>query len=309
MKNLGQKITVAAGLILSLGLASCQKEDVVTPNQSPIASGRIASDEITPNLHVKYRLTKFGRANLTYYPDGRLKQVTAGGNLRGNGVSYRREYTYDANRIIFATTYLDGKIILMDTYYLDEQTGLCHRSEQVDYSYLYHPVANPQINSQWYYQYNTEGQLVRVQNLLNSENRVEYNYNAGADLTGITVYDAATGKNGVVTQTLALTYNQSPLVRGAGNSLDKYPINYSWVRLPVPDESFQSQQVPEQHLKIFGKPSRHLVMKVVHMKPNSTQPLLNSLFTYQVDSDGFVTERKEFDAHGSLLIETKSYEY
>ena len=307
-----QKITTAFALTLSLAMISCEKDSLVTPVQPTVAPApETMNDDISPKLAQTYKLTRFGLIKLTYYADGRLKQVTTGEPVRGS-VAYSRDYTYDdANHVINATSHAGGKTILIDTYYMDEQKGRCIQSKQIDYTILDKPnPVNNQLNSHWYYQYNDKGQLARVHNLfLPGSNRTEYAYNADGDLIKTTTYDQVAGQDGVLIQTLALSYTQSPSVRGATLLPDQYPLNAGWVRLPLPGESIKGQPVPDQYLQIFGKPSPHLVTGAVQTQHPGNRPLLNSLFTYQLNAAGYVTERKELDAHSSALLDTKPYDY
>lgn len=309
MNSLFQKITAAAGLISLLGATACQNDNLITPDPTPAVPSQTVSSDISPNLPRTVKLIKNGQAMLTYYPDGRLKQVTTGAPVRGS-VSYSRKYTYDdVNHAINATSYAGGKVILIDVYYLNEK-GLCLQSTQVDYTIMDKPnPVNTQLNANWYYQYNAKGQLERVHNVfLPGEDRVEYAYNTDGDLINMYTYGRLAGKDGVLIQTLTLTYTQSPSPRGTAFD-DQYPLNASWVRLPVPDESTEGQPVPDQYLQIFGKPNKHLIAGAVQTKFPSNKLLLNSLFTYRLNLAGYVTERKELDAYSTNVLDTKPYAY
>ena len=308
MNTLFQKITAVVGLLSLLSLTSCQPENFVTPERPATAPAQAVSNGIP--LVKAYKLIKDGQATLTYYADGRLKQVTVGGVMRGS-IAYSREYTYDdVNHVINATSSVGGKIALLDTYYLDPQMGRCQQSEQVDYTILDKPnPVHTQLNARWIYKYNWNGQLERVHNLfLPGSDRIEYSYNTEGDLTKMITFDQVAGQDGVLTQTLTLTYTQSPTLRGIPLA-DPYPLTASWMRLPLPNELTKGQPVPDQYLPIFGKPSKHLIMGAVQTKLAGNQALLNSLFIYQLNTAGYVTERRELDAHSAALLNTKPYDY
>ena len=309
MNSLFQKITAATGLISLLGAAACQNDNLVVPDSPTAIPSQTVSSDISPNLSQTVRLIKNGQATLTYYPDGRLKQVTIGAPVRGS-LAYSRKYTYDdVNHAINATSYSGGKVILIDVYYLNEK-GLCLQSTQVDYTILDKPnPVNIQLNAQWYYQYNKEGQLEHAHNLfLPGSDRIDYVYDSAGDMIKMTTYDRVAGQDRILIQTLTLTYTQSPSLRGTAFD-DQYPLNASWVRLPVPDESTKGQPVPDQYLPIFGKPSKHLIVGAVQTQLPGNKLLLNSLFTYRLNPAGYVIERKELDAHSTSVLDTKPYAY
>ena len=91
--------------------------------------------------------------------------------------------------------------------------------------------------------------------------------------------------------TFATNFNYSP---AGGDPImnDKYPLNVIGVNEHDP------------YLRIFGKPSKHLVTLVT--KQGS---LGGDYFTYDLDADGYVAQRKQFKLNGGALVETKSYAY
>ncbi len=302
------KITAGVGLLLSLGAISCQENSVVSPDKPAAVASETTNAADLPILQKGYVLTRHGQATLTYYPDGRVKRVMDDPDGRSNP-GYRREYTYDdvAHRID-VSTYKGTKMILFDMYFIDELTGLCHQSEQVDYTILDDPNnTHVQLNTRWLYQYTAKGQLKICQNLfLHSSDRTEYIYNADDDLIKTVTYDRVGSQDGVLIHELILSYGQ--LSRGA-IAVDKYPLNASWMNLPVPSQSIKGQPVPDHYLPIFGKPSKHLVTSVTQMKLTGIRYTNGASFTYRLNPDGYVTERKEYNQRGGTLTGIKPYTY
>jgi hypothetical protein len=92
---------------------------------------------------------------------------------------------------------------------------------------------------------------------------------------------------------------------------DVYPTNFNWLLLPIPFDviDFASQPLSERYLRIFGKPSNHLLASANWFFDGLSY--YNSVrYTYTLDADGYVTERKRFDGKNTTqLLEISPYEY
>lgn len=296
----------------ALGLASCQENSLVLPDQPAVTSSESVNSTLSASLPNICKLTRHGRATLTYHSDGRLKRVAYEATARGT-TKYRREYNYDdADHRIDAYSYIDDKPVFYDAYWIDEATGLCHRSTQVGYLMTEENVAyynQHELTTMWYYTYTTKGQLKTCQHLYwDSSNRTEYTYNADDDLIKTTTYDRVGKQDGVAVHELILTYDQNQSTRST-MLVDKNPLNASWEHLPVTHSQNEGQPVPEVYLPIFGKLSKHLVASVTQTKLPTNQYISSSFFTYTLNADGYVTERKEIDLRKSTLLETKPFGY
>ncbi|WP_198174742.1 DUF4595 domain-containing protein [Spirosoma arboris] len=312
MNALFQKNMAIASLVVLIGFTSCQENKLVIPDQPVVTSSELANSARLSALPKVYKLTRHGDATLTYYNDGRLKRVTSGADARGN-TKYRREYSYDdADHRIDAYSYIDNQPVFYDAYWIDDATGRCHRSTQIGYLMIEENVAyykQHELTTMWYYTYTTKGQLKTCQHLYwDSSNRTEYTYNADDDLIKTITYDRVGKQDGVAVHELTLTYDQNQSSRSTVLA-DKNPLNTSWAHLPVPHSQNEGQPVPEVYLPIFGKPSKHLVASVTQTKLPTNQHVSSSFFTYTLNTDGYVTERKEVDARKSLLLETKPFGY
>jgi hypothetical protein len=151
-----QKTALTIGLVVSFSLVSCQKDSSIMPVE-PVNTPAKASDDliVSPGVPKKHTLTKFGKSNLTYYADGRLRSVT-------EGSAYNREYTYSGNTIT-AISYSNGQMAFKDTYLIDPATGRCFESTEVNYFVLKVPGNTqhfPTETRTWAFKYNNQGQLI-----------------------------------------------------------------------------------------------------------------------------------------------------
>ncbi len=289
MNTFFQKSTLAFGLAASLSLVSCQDKDLVTPDHpAEAAKAATALDGgIVVGFPKKYTLTKHGQATLTYQADGRLKKVDYAGQVP----AFYTIYTY-ALQTITTTTYTGNKVFNKVTYQLDN-TGRCTTAKETDYMYYGPTPQNPygsysttDINST--YQYNALGQL-KTRFINNAGYQTDYVFNPAGDLSKITNY-----KNFVAAEEVTFAYDQ-PV--GDPILADRYPINSTWTNLPDP------------YLKIFGKTSKHLVKLLTQKLLPTNQTLTNHYFAYTLNTDGYVTEAKEFNIANAALVATTGYEY
>jgi YD repeat-containing protein len=309
-----QKTALTIGLVVSFSLVSCQKDSSIMPVE-PVNTPAKASDDliVSPGVPKKHTLTKFGKSNLTYYADGRLRSVT-------EGSAYNREYTYSGNTIT-AISYSNGQMAFKDTYLIDPATGRCFESTEVNYFVLKVPGNTqhfPTETRTWAFKYNNQGQLISCGIKNNPATRTDYTYNSQGDLVLATAYLEGQAENaGDAWYKIALTYIQKP-TRQSGNQLtpieyvdDVYPTNFNWLLLPIPFDviDFASQPLSERYLRIFGKPSNHLLASANWFFDGLSY--YNSVrYTYTLDADGYVTERKRFDGKNTTqLLEISPYEY
>lgn len=254
----------------TIGLTSCQKDQVLEP-QAPLSS---RAETAARESGKKYTLVNYGNATLSYLADGRLKQVT-----RGNQAVLTDRTDYSYGFLTAKTVSYDGqsgpnKKSSEATYQLDVNSGRCFESEHKSYSYV---SANVTVVDQktWKYEYNALGKLTKKYNKYNGAERTEYSYNADGNLTKAVNY----GVNGVAKDELMVVYafalaNETP-------KLDRNYLN------PV------AAGIPDEFLPIFGKSSKYLIRHLnSHPLPNGAVTWGKS-FQYQLNGDGFVTQRRE----------------
>ncbi|WP_020602271.1 DUF4595 domain-containing protein [Spirosoma spitsbergense] len=277
MNTLLQKTITGLGLALSLGLTSCEKDNSLNPN--PVGSARSgAGDEvISPNFPQVHKLTKHGNATLSYNDNGQLLNVMT--PVRGS-LAIQTDYTYGPGTIRAFTH--QGKTILRDETFTLDASGRCTESAEAI------TVVNNNVPlhylRQWVFAYNEKGQLWHYQNKNSCVGGFGYSYNADGDMISAT---ETTG----ISSSFETTFNYSP-ASGDPIMSDKYPLNVIGVN------------EHDAYLRIFGKPGKHLVTLVTRQAS-----LDGDYYAYQLDADGYVTQRKQYKLIGAALVDTKSYEY
>lgn len=276
---------IAVTLAIAITSFACQNENSVGPDPALTESARAVNDVISPNLSKVYKLTNHGDATLTYYADGRLKQVMHGPNVRGS-VNVRTDYTYSAGSI-HALSYVGNSPYYDETYLINVNTGRCYEYKGLKYLYS---NSSQTDKTELVYQYNAKGQLQTASDKANAAIRTEYTYNVDGDMSraihyGINYSTLVVG----VQSDYTFLYDQP-----AGDPIlaDRYPLNVEVAGFTDP------------YLSIFGKPGKHLV-KLITEKSS----LGGTYYTYKLNPDGYVTERKEYKLFNGALVETKAYDY
>ena len=314
MNTVCKKAVSGLSLVLSLSLVACNEDKLVTPDQPVAGASQAVNDVISPNLPKKYTLIKNGEANLTYDSEGRIKRVMYGADIRGNK-NFRREYDYSAYPTrISAITYQGDQMILSDTYWLHKgNPDLCYELDQDIHRTTLNQYGSDWDAKVWAITYNEQGQLKTCAEQSHKMNRTDYSYNTDGDLIKATTYapvtKAGVQQDGVAISELAFTYNQAAPNQISSYITDLKPLMSSWIHLPTPYQSTEGQPIPDPYLLRFGKPSKHLVKSVTQTLTPTNQVLIGTSYTYRLNADGYVTERKEFNDFNGSQIETKSYDY
>ena len=272
MKNIARKITTAIVLTVSLGLASCEKDSLLSPDKvtGKADQGVNSIGTPIPTPTGKYTLTKYGMDNLTYYDDGRLMSV-----LHGAAPASHTDYTYSPGTIK-AVTYQNNLVVRDETFLLDA-SGRCTESV----------IKGVLSDIHWLFTYNVKGQLSYCTNKASTTGATSYAYNAAGDL--------------ILTQK-SVNPNYWPgttFAYGSPLLADKYPLNV----VGASDH--------DPYLRIFGTPSKHLVKQATYEPsgdPNFPAPA-DRLYTYVLDANGYVTQQKANAVVGGALIDTKPYAY
>lgn len=267
-------------IALSIGSFACQNDNPVDPMPTGAASAataRIGSDVDSPNFPQVHKLTKHGQATLTYDNDGRLMNVTT--PVRGS-LAIQTDYTYSPGKIRAFTH--QGKVKLRDESFMLDASGRCKESAEV-ITVVNNNVATDYLR-EWKFTYNAKGQLLNFQNKNSCVGGFGYGYNADGDVTSVS---KSTGIGSSVNTTIGYTpAGGDPIMN------DKYPLNVLGVN------------EHDAYLRIFGKPGKHLVTLVTEQGS-----LDGDYYSYVLDADGFVTQRKKYKLIGSSLVDTKSYAY
>lgn len=279
MKTLAQKITAVIALAVSIGLASCEKDGLLTPDKLLAESDPTVNSIPTPIIPTpakKYTLVKHGTNNLTYYDDGRLMAVTS--DARSYSTSHT-DYTYSPGKIQ-AVSYLNNTVVRDETFTLDA-SGRCTESV----------LTGLFSNIHWAFTYNAKGQLIYCTNKASTTGATSYTYNADGDLI---LAEKSISPSDYRETTFA--YDKPS---GTPMLIDKYPLNVV------------GASEHDAYLRIFGTPSKHLVKQASYEPSgdvNFPAPA-DQLFTYVLDANGYVTERKAYNVIGGALTDTKPYVY
>ncbi|MCF0056047.1 DUF4595 domain-containing protein [Dyadobacter sp. CY356] len=282
-----KKLAIVVSLVFVIGLVSCQHDDGPKPVLPDPASAQALRDGVSPNLPKTYQLIKHGDAILSYFEDGKLKKVSMGANIRGSYLT-NVTYAYSTNSIV-ATLSRNGKEVAITTFLLDPNTGHCLESSRIDYMPL-GTNAVQEVETILSYIYNPKGQLTTMTDKKAPNSKTLFGYNTAGDLNKISYYgySGITPGPSLLTE-LYLSYEQI----GGDPMLDDFsPVNCEQAGFPDP------------YLKIFGKPSKHLVKMITEKAiPRG------KYYNYELNSDGYVTAKQIYNISGAALVETKRYDY
>ncbi|MBC7572480.1 MAG: hypothetical protein H7319_22525 [Spirosoma sp.] len=281
MNTLVRKTTAVVGLMLSISFVSCQDNRLLSPEPVRTASAREAA--INPGVPQKYTLTKHGQATLAYYGDGRLQKVTYGPGPNQYSYIY---YSYGPQWI--KATYYAGSTVVHEALYTVDANGRCVESKETEY--VFYSFGKVEYATSYLYHYNALGQLKSRTNKGQSSEHTDYVFNAAGDLSKATL----TKLYGQGSDEVTFIYDQ-PV--GDPILADRYPLNSTLADFPDP------------YLKLFGKPSKHLVKMATLKKMPENQVQFAYYYSYLLNPDGYVTEAKEFNVANAALISTKPYEY
>lgn len=277
-------LVITAGFALSLGLMSCQENNLVTPDKPVVSSSESVNDIISPNRPKVYKLIKYGNANLTYDGNGRLTRVMLGADVRGN-TNVRTEYTYSAGSI-HAISYVGTSLFYDQTFLLDANKR-CYEYKELKYLYS---NSSQTEKTEVVYTYNAKGQLQTAADKSNAAVRTEYTYNADGDMNRAIQYGLDYTHSTVKVQSdYTFAYDQPT---GDPILTDRYVLNS------------EIAGFPDLFLKIFGTPSKHLV-KLITEKSS----LGGQYYTYTLNADGYATKRDEYSLSNGSLVESRSYDY
>lgn len=279
MKNLVQTITVATGLALSLSLVSCEKDGLPTPNPAGSARSGAGDDGIEVGMPQVHKLINYGDATLTYADNGKLLKVAT--PVRGS-LAIETDYTYSPGTVKAFTH--QGKIVLRDETFTLDASGRCTESV----------VQGFYSDTEWEYHYTATGQLWSCTNKNSCVGGTSYKYNADGDMILAQLTTDAGGGGTDVT----FAYSQRTV---ASLLNDEYPVNLNIPTIPAHDA----------YLRIFGKPSKHLVQRVSYEPSGSVAfPAPSDRFyTYVLDADGYVTQRSMSHTAGGSSVETTAHAY
>lgn len=199
--------------------------------------------------------------------------------VRGS-LPIQTDYTYSPGSVRAFSH--QGKIILHDETFTLDASGRCTESV----------VKGVYSDTHWIFTYNTKGQLWSCQNKNSCVGGTSYSYNPDGDMVLATVTNSISDATDIT-----FAYNEptgDPLLE------DNYPLNVNVPKIPQHDT----------YLRIFGKPSKHL-LKLVSYEPSGSAAYPSPgpvYYAYQLDTDGYVTKKVAYDLNGSSS-KTTLYDY
>ncbi|WP_420148935.1 hypothetical protein [Spirosoma sp.] len=292
------KITTSAlSFAFCIGLSSCEKDALLTPPAPTPKSADIAPETapqtITPTIPKKYTLVKQGEYMLTYKPDGRLASVRKGAKRT------TFEYKVNPTRIIAYSSLISynggvesgGVTLKITTLYLNND-NMALRSEVITHDLTTGQFSTPQ---KFGYVYENK-RLVKCYNVEdpNAETTV-FGYDTNGDLSSVKVET-----NGRLVYSDQYTYGN----RGIPQA-DLYPLN--------PTFSFFGQDNSDgtalMFLPVFGKFNKHLVQTITRTQTGPAKVLFNYGYKYNLNADGYVTDRERWNQTTNQKIETETSDY
>ena len=323
MNTLFRQFTAILGLTATLGLVSCQDKTLLSPDRPPVATGldRLASPG--------YTLSKHGQATLTYQSDGRLQQATyAPGPV-----------VYPANTVLYSYSFQSitarsyrGSVLVGIITFLTDNTGRCIESRHAWYGNSRTPV-----ETAWTYAYNTLGQLVSRADK-NSRVKINYTFDAAGDLSRAIIFDLT----GMATKAINFTYSlhnppgfnnplaDRPIDTPLLNDLSPLNADFSNLFYGIPPDPYQPNVIPpdpylpngippclllpavlppDPYLPIFGFSSNHLVQMITLNDIITNRVDYNGYFVYSFDTNGYVSQAREFNGATNALVATRLYGY
>ncbi|GAB3689998.1 hypothetical protein GCM10027592_06970 [Spirosoma flavus] len=257
---------VAAVLLFSIGLISCDKNNLTDPmpQQNGAARTGVNQFDIPPVVSIfkKYTLTKDGNTVLTYSSDGRLIKASLDPN-------HYIDYGYGFNgSVITKTEHLSGKVTKQEFYTLNNDGKATHSHHKT-----FNFQGNVETERSYDYEYYTEnglkGNLKKIKSTINNE-RWDFTYNPNHGIDWINHTDAS----GVNDENIWHSYG-SP----TGGLVDKNRLNPTVKPL-------------DTYLKIFGDFDQlHLVPMEHHYKPGSNSPFVSFFYDYTLNADGYPIQR------------------
>ncbi len=292
MNSFIQKIIIALGLTATIMLVSCQGKSTILPatpvkNLNPVANSSGGGSGFVE----RYLLVKHGKAALSYDADGLLKRVMTDPDVSSSYTTYSfgNAISNSIEKVASATAYesISGyeKLVEHDTYFLDPVTGYCTKTWEERYAYYpSDPNLKPSTSRDtWVHEYDAQGHIKKSYDKYGYA-AFTYTFDAAGDMTTVKQF-----YDGKLIATVFLEYNQ--------NWVDKNPINRDWTG-PL-----------NRYLKIFGKPVKHLLKRVVKKSFFDNQTLFDHTYYYTLNSNGYVMEEKVYNTATGAVVSLKPHSY
>ncbi|WP_128546397.1 hypothetical protein [Larkinella soli] len=299
--NASIKALAVAAALLTAGLTACQKDNLVQPTHpqaQPTDAAGLSGGGGAAGGRTQYRLVKIDylmpngstlETKLLYTRSNQLVKVSNAGMTK--------EYSYGPNTIqVLESMALPNQPLKkhsLTTYFLTAGG----RAWKFHINYFdQNEVLKPGPGVAYLFQYNGNGQLVRIGRENNSKDRDTLIYNGNGDLVKEFGYNGQ-GEPAFEQQ----HYYDKPgsyaadLNTAQGLLPDYGPLN-PW-----------NVQSVDEYLPIFGKFRKHLPKRYIQIATPGQAPNADWSFGYVLNADNYATERKTRSINGSEWKHTYNY--
>ena len=282
MKIRLNSLAAAVSFAALFGLTSCQKE---TLNEPQIPTTASTSDDARAKFVGKlYTLTKHDGNTLNYYRNGSLAKVVS----TDESNPYHIDYTYGFQKIKAVSRVSLQNKIFNEINFQHDGKGRCTEAEIISYMHYVGGSYSTKTKT-WKYDYDAKGYLKKSYSKTNAAEHFDYNFNAAGDLVKVTGF----GTNGQADSEVTFAYEQP-----AGDIFaDRHPLNPADANLH------------DTYLRIFGKPSKHLVKRQILKTLPGNLVIYDSFYSYLLNADGYVKQRQQYNVATAALLATVLYEY
>lgn len=276
MKRLLRKVTIMSGLACGLFLISCQDESQVTAIQAAADAQKIS--QAPPAMTAALRLTKYDNDTLIYNSDGKIKQVLK----TVENTKYRTDYKY-ANNSIVAIVYKNGISYLKKEWQLVNGRAVKFIHKDFSTGGL-SGVSTSTVD----YFYNDKNQLIKLISYGDAKTTITLSYdNMGNVFKFLYVRNTPGGDEFLDLVKYDYTeYVGGPTQPDKGSTIDLHVFSnktLGWMGDP--------------YLPIFGKFGKNLLKKIT-----PTNYLSPAKYTYNLDANGYVKEKKTLTEKGEFIF-------
>lgn len=294
MKIFSNNAVLMCGLILYMGLISCENDNLVSPGTGQNTTR--PTDGPTANIPVvmplggvsydkpKHTLSKYGHWQLNYDANGKLIKLQS-----SKDASYYRQYQYNANGSILIQTFNGGQIY-MKTIIVADQQGRCKESYVSVYGFSNGQSTTTIYRYNYYYD-NIRNQLKKIENQDKPSQYDQFTYDENGNLWYQETFDGA--KKSI------LTYGYD--APGKPKVLNNNTINVPWYTLLKPIDEF---------LPVYGALNKHLAVWASFYDMSSNTETDRIDFSYKLTNEGLINERENTrNTAGQTIKETYVFGY
>ena len=277
-----KRIAVATTIMLTVGLAACEKtQDIV-----PVQTGAAKTAVITPGTPKTFRLTQVGKMKVSYNHDGTIDKA--------DDSHHRIQYDYQAGNKILVSHFYENNLRWTTQIQLDAN-GRCVSSKSTNVTPKQYITEEQTLN----YTYNGDGRLEYVKSYDRqalATNSYEFTYSPVSnppytgDLSALTHINKASNTMWSVGFNAGHYYLKNggvdcPLLVNKGNVNQVIHLS-QWGAEPTAD-------IIDFFLPIYGVMPRHLINRWIYSDGNGSDE--NTNMVYSVDANDLIETCYTFD--------------